>query len=88
MKDNNGMGGILVEVWNGRLGCTTSPVQAEVIPRLVGLSRVGSEGGGCWTCTPSSLNTMISELVVVGMACIGTIGERIAGSTGGVDGEK
>ena len=90
MRDNNSMGGILVEVWNCRLGCTTSPIQAKVIPRLVGIDTVISEGFGyCIREPPSPLNTMISGLVAGGTVCMGTIGgEKIVVSRGGVGGGK
>ena len=72
------------------MGSTTSPIQAKVIPRLVGIGRVRSEGvGHCIRESPSPLNTMISGLVAGGTVCMGTArGERIAGSRFGAGGGK
>jgi len=39
MVEDSDKGGRLVEIWNGGAGSTTSPAQAEVIPRLVGIGR-------------------------------------------------
>jgi len=88
MRDDNDIGGAPVEVWNCRLGCTTSQVQAEVIPRLVRIDRVRSGGTEyCIPKAPSPLNTMILGLVAGEPVCMGTIGdERIAGCRGGVGG--
>ena len=46
MRDYNDMASVLVEVWNCGVGSTTSPVQAEVIPRLVGIDGGGFKGDG------------------------------------------
>jgi len=47
MVDDNGTEGGLGKVWKCEVEFTTSPVQAEVIPRLVGIGGQGSDRTTC-----------------------------------------
>jgi len=78
-----------VEVYNGRVGATASPVQTKVIPKLVEIGKGLSYTANYMQGPPSPSKTLMLARTSGGTAGTGAAGSgEVVGSEDGTGGEK